>query len=1167
MTRAQSTLVLFIFALSSWADTGWAQQSIHVAFPDKEAERKQPEFLKYDPYRKELLKHGIDATLYQLPLDAKRLRQYHVVIYGGWNEDSTIRTLDAETRKRAAAERAVLEEYVREGGGLIILPSVRRYPGQAIEEYYSLVLQGFGARVLLEGVWDPAHNFQADETLAFPSMPYFLGANIKEHPVTAGVKRIWLPQSKYQNGNPGVAAVVYDGNWTTLVSADASAKSYKVTPGMLLDVAQPGSYKAAPPLVAARSFGKGRIVCYPLPSIYISLNWDHPSWPHTVEFRGNVAAKEPSDSHRLVVNALRWVAEPSQQLAGFGPREKPAPAPIHFPDRVSLPKSALDAYRPKEPFEGIVGAHSAFSDGRGTLQEYVQAGARAGLNFIIFTEALEHLTKEKWQELVKECQEQNRKGGIFLVPGYEYSDVNGCRWAIWGHQVPYPNAAMWAQAGKRIFADGNLALASNNAARMLLTYDTLPGDPANMWWYYQVPIWNYDGGRLQADNLNQYLLAEQNLFAVSTGCFTRIRSPQEVAAAARNCTLNVERNRYASPLPAVDTSLSQWNSWTYVSQGGKEGPKIEWIACDRAGSDIYRTRGTQRWRGAFVARSATGLKEIRIHDGTLGIVRRYLCHGAKEFRRTLELALDRQHYLVMEAVDSQNRRAVYSGQRLFFYERGFYRCSDNNNLLGSTPTGAHPDRHEFPRFPIMEDWDLLSLNGFDTGVGVLNQPSANLTAWAIRTKAGQQGVHSLPAAKEDTGMRQVQTPLRFPFASYEISIVQAQSDRYVRRLAQSPATGPFLPQDKELEFATINRRVYLLRSRMDYPLKWNYRRPHEAAEPYQGDVFVHEGAITFKSDVTLDGELPIELERVEYRGGTAYGQADTILVADAQKGALERRFGPNDRLAFSGDLAKGGYIAGQFTTGGSVVVVPAMEGMRYQINTVSTGLKSLRWTYSVGLGRAGQSFKKDQTLPYLYLAVSLSGRTPKDDRLIKGLGQAFGLAGAPGEHSIRAEVGREKGSDVFITGEVKDHEIRWRLNRWPLLLNRPLRIQGVRPNGCAAVYIVDGTAEERKFRFVGVFEGAALFQHNTDKEATVWAGNPFYTDDEQLKLTLVLDGLSAGEKPFIEIHNPTDRKVNTVLRSPPHTPLYGGRSGRVQVPAGDSIFVSLPTPNAAGQRR
>ena len=1147
---------LVLFGLVLWAGVTESVAGVIVGFPNPEAEQRRSEYLGYDRFHHELLRHGFQADLCPEPLKWPGLKEFNVIIYGGFSEDPKIKTIDAETRKRAAAERQALEQFVASGGGLIVLPTLRRYPGQAIDEYYSLVLEGFGIKVLPEGIWDASHQFKDRGTLAFPPMPYFLTTQIKEHPVSQSVQRLALPQS-YQ-GAPAVAALSYSPDWTVLVTGESTAQSYKRNAEYHLDLKQPGTYKSAPPIAAVRQFGKGRVFCYPLPSAHISLNFGSPSWPNTTETVGDVNSKLPSFSHQLVLNAIGWVGEPSQCMADFGTRKIPARIPpAHQDEKVQLPPPPKAPPGPITLQRGIVGAHSSLSDGQGSVEDYARAAAAAKLQFVVFAESLEHLTADKWRQLVEKCRELSQKGTVLLVPGYEYSDVNGLRWAIWGKQVVYPRPEYFARDGKRILRDGNLAFASNLPGRMLLEYDKLPGDPANMWWYYNVPLWVYDESKLVADNLKRYLLARNNLCAVTASCFTRIKSSSGVAAAARRCTWNVDPGHHPQLSTAVDTAAAQWYSWTSTSQGGENGPSLAWVALDWRGASFYRTTGAQRVRGTFRASSAAGLKEVRLHDGTRGIVRRYLCAGAKQFSRTFEVVHDRQHELVLEAVDGRGQRAIFTSQRLFSYPQGFYRCSDNNNLLGSTPTIAFSDRHDFPRFPVFEDNDLSTLVGFDTGTGFMNQPEAIPTIFSVQTAAGEQGPHVERSAPDDSGVRLVQTPLRFPFSSYEINVVDASSQKYVKRLTKdSPALGPFMPESGGLPYATLDRRVYLLRSRMNYFLKWSGRRPHEAAENYRGDVFVHEGTIRFRQDVKLQGEIPILLERVLYKGGSEYGQADRVLIDDAKRGAIMLHYGPQDKFRQAGTLRKGGWLAGQFTDGGTLAVVPAVDGMRYEISTLATGPKSLKWNYFLGLGRDGQMVRKGEKWRYRYLAVSISGRTPKDDHLLKSVGRSF-ILDPKGISPKDVEVGQLLNPQVIVTGRANNHEFVAKFQPASLMVDRPLRIEGIEDNGCAAVYVLNGDPGEKRFRFVGVFDNAALFQQNTDQGPTLWIGNPFYAENAKLRLTLVAEGLRSGEQPFLEVHNPTDSAVTTTVRSPQHTPHYGGFAKRVTVPAGDSIFLKL----------
>ena len=58
-------------------------------------------------------------------------------------------------------------------------------------------------------------------------------------------------------------------------------------------------------------------------------------------------------------------------------------------------------------------------------------------------------------------------------------------------------------------------------------------------------------------------------------------------------------------------------------------------------------------------------------------------------------------------------------------------------------------------------------------------------------------------------------------------------------------------------------------------------------------------------------------------------------------------------------------------------------------------------------------------------------------------------------------------------------------------------------------------------------------------------------------MTPVLSGISPGEKPFLEIHNPTEESVSAVISSPPGAPYFGGTEFQVRVPAGQSLIQKL----------
>jgi hypothetical protein len=124
----------------------------------------------------------------------------------------------------------------------------------------------------------------------------------------------------------------------------------------------------------------------------------------------------------------------------------------------------------------------------------------------------------------------------------------------------------------------------------------------------------------------------------------------------------------------------------------------------------------------------------------------------------------------------------------------------------------------------------------------------------------------------------------------------------------------------------------------------------------------------------------------------------------------------------------------------------------------------------------------------------------------------------------------------------------------PLRLNDlPIRVSGVQDNGCAAVY----SSVRPWFRFVSVMGDTAYFQESIDKANEIWVGNIFVADDKQLKLTVVVDGQGPGKPSFIDGHNPTDKEITTTVLSPAGTPVFGGTTGQVKIPAGDTVRLMI----------
>ena len=259
-------------------------------------------------------------------------------------------------------------------------------------------------------------------------------------------------------------------------------------------------------------------------------------------------------------------------------------------------------------------------------------------------------------------------------------------------------------------------------------------------------------------------------------------------------------------------------------------------------------------------------------------------------------------------------------------------------------------------------------------------------------------------------------------------------------------------------------------------------------------------------------------------------------------------------------LVKEGFVApGGFVTAGPCDIFDvfyAASGSRFRYALVADATGRVN-QLQVGLGQAGQRVQAGTEIAYRFAMATLGGPRLEPDRQVaqlEDLGESFGLGGA--DRGVRAAftAGSLLGREMFLAVRAEGCEARFQVQRRPTIIDLPIRLQGIEDNGCVAVY----STVRPFFRFASVAEGSAWFQENVDGGSTIWAGNVFLSDNKALKLTLACDGLAPGRAPCLEVHNPTDEVVRTVIISPPHAPLFGGMRLTATVPAGASVVLPLP---------
>jgi hypothetical protein len=164
------------------------------------------------------------------------------------------------------------------------------------------------------------------------------------------------------------------------------------------------------------------------------------------------------------------------------------------------------------------------------------------------------------------------------------------------------------------------------------------------------------------------------------------------------------------------------------------------------------------------------------------------------------------------------------------------------------------------------------------------------------------------------------------------------------------------------------------------------------------------------------------------------------------------------------------------------------------------------------------------------------------------------LGGGHAGYPVEMRTGTLEDAVFFFTARAKENEASFVLGPQTLIIELPVRVRGLENNGCAAVY----STRRPWFRFIPVdAEGTAWFQEPIDEKNEMWVGNVLVCDNMDVKITLVADGQEAGQPPFAEVHNPTDKEIASTLRSPTHAPLFGGLTATVKIPAGESMRLGI----------
>jgi len=1045
------------------------------------------------------------------------IRRFDVLILSDWDlADKHLRTF---------------RRYLAAGGGVLV---VTAYSGlrdrQDLAPKMPDALRWLGVEPQAQGVQDPRTDIGS----------YWWTRQIAQHPLTAGVHCLAFPkEGDYKR--VATQRVALSSDWRVLVRAEASARVFDVrfSHGSWFPAWEDtGEEGAELPLFAVREVTNGRLALLPVDPGYVIWNVGNPGFPQVFMELGDEQGN-PSDGFRLILNTLRWLAEPAQargRVGGFVPGPDTV-EPYHFPAKVAVVRPPAKAPASAE-FRGLIGAQSSLSGSATSIAEYAAEARELGLAFLFFADPWGSLTPEKLDQLRAECKEVSDES-FRAIPGIQYSDTSGIRW-VYLDPAFLPTAEYLEGGTKLVKYDGRFAynqwMKSGHLTRMPLQVSRLRSDPRSLWWHHFLPLWEYRDGRLECDNRQEFFENLGNGLSFIPSVYAEIRTPAELRSAVGEGAMVVPAADLAEALGKL-VSYAPWplyeDNFSYVTQG----PRIDQFTVanwNASGKHLVKTAGAQYFAVRISASSEAGLAEVALLSNDNQIHHRFLPQGARRFTRGFVGVMDRQYSFVVRVRDARGRLAYSSPHLAYTNTAGIYYCGDNQNTLQNANTAFyHQPRHEFPGAP--PNWPpyFYGWRGWDGLQNMVRQ--AYLQAPYVSVNASDGG-ELVPGDKYER-------PLETLLASYFCNVFRTQTHRAVRfslpgNLSESATAVPV----GETRFADQELLSIIPSCRAGLEYFWH--RPVSAAqsfEDYRGSIALLEGRLRFKSDVQLAEAVQPVPVAVAATWSTGIDQL-TKYEPDGGLSVLQPIIWKADKLAPGGVLAAGPLLGAPFLA--NLGDAPLQVEISPQEDSGRLG------GFSVGLAEPKQTVAAGTEMRFRVLSGFLEdGRAHGE--AAQDLAESLNLAGGTGGYPLAVRTGALVDARFMLTIEAEAHEAQWAAGPRRMVIDLPVRLRGVEGNGCLAFF-------ERKlnhFVFVPALEGEALFQVAIDEGADVWCGNVFVSDRPELKLTLI----GAGEKrPQLEVHNPTDEPLKGKLVSPPHTPRFGGWSGEVDVPAGGSVIVSLP---------
>ena len=984
--------------------------------------------------------------------------------------------------------RGLLYRYLEEGGGVLVMVSPDQDLGAKIIGA-NIFLKPFDIEILNEQIIDPTRNFKREDIRG----TYAWTTAVSPSPITENVARIWYPTHVECIGDLTAYTIKAGEEWKVVVKGMETAHTRRALTAKSELEDKVATYSSAPPMIAYRTYNKGRLVIFPVYSTFTVLSGNHPYWDGIVMRKGD--GKNPSDVTRLLLNSYEWLTEPSLKsglLGGYIPpkQEVKKEEPTFFDWEKAI------APRPSAPgftYKGIIGIHSNLSDGKGEAEEYALYARLAGYDFVCFTENYSLMDERKWKILKERCKKISSQG-ILALPGLEFKDAVGNDFVVYT-DIAWPNPE-WNNPKNRYglntaiyyYAEQWPALAVFNSKK----------NPNRPWFIPNYPsfaVYTYRDNKLIDDSLDEYLILQRNTFGLFPIVVHQIYNPEEISKVKDNYQVYITK-KFIKDIPGEISGRSgRYKSGysVYISNG----PKITgWGMINQTSNQ--KLKGADRWRLCLSVSSDVELKEVKIMDG-VNIFRRFLPDD-KVFTAEIDGYHDKQYEFMLVATDKSGNSAVSSVIQTTGTARWLQNCSDNQNIM----TGGQGK----PKKQKIEEKKKGYTSWQPQGIEVYSVSDKNIN-----------NDSRISVFEKEKGEIQVNYPHHevLSMCSQDILIYDSYNQYTYPKWAEVGGGRPCAPLTPIEAYETQTR-------------SYNYT----------GDGGYSEITVKFKKDLTLSSHSPnIQIYRIAGGPGGKF-LYDHIVYVSNNGSVIDKEFIPGSGVTFSGKLSMGGYVC--FYNSGAKSghgIISLQDNLDFWIGAVEGWI-------NICVGSFVSEVKNGTKLEFKIR--SFNGLYPDDFE------KFLNRIGFRGEtlYKVKPEQGKIDNTQNVLALSAKDYGFSGKFNKGNYEGYLPMIINGLNENWDAGIWKEGGNEIFQRF---GIKEGKGYAELELDdSEKNIFLGN--YLISDKLEVCLTLIKIAEKNCEFV-IHNPTDKDLVCTVKPNPGFKLIPSFSKKQEVKAGSSIKATV----------